>query len=60
MPITIIENIIKSFGDFQGILRASIEQLDDVDGIGEVRAKNIKQGLKRMQEQSIFESRFYK
>jgi diadenylate cyclase len=60
MPLAIVENIIKAFGDFQGIIRASTEQLDDVEGIGEVRAKNIKQGLKRMQEQVIFESRFYK
>jgi hypothetical protein len=31
------------------------EQLDEVDGIGEVRARSIKNGLKRMREQLILE-----
>ena len=41
----------KLLGDFKHIIRATIEELDDVEGIGEVRAKNIKQGIKRMHEQ---------
>jgi len=35
---------------------ASIEQLDEVEGIGEVRARTIKQSLKRMQEQFVFDN----
>ena len=38
------------------ILVADIEALDEVDGIGEVRAKTIKQSLKRMQEQFVFDN----
>lgn len=60
MPIGVIENMNKAFGDFQHIIRASIEELDDVDGIGEIRAKNIKQGIKRMHEQVIYDSKFYR
>jgi diadenylate cyclase len=30
-------------------------ELDDVDGIGEVRAKTIKDGLKRVREQALLE-----
>ncbi len=41
---------------FQHILVADIPQLDEVEGIGEVRAKNIKQSLKRMQEQFVFDN----
>ena len=59
-PINIIDNMLKKFGDFQHIIRASIEELDDVDGIGEVRAQNIKQGIKRMHEQAIYDSKFYR
>ncbi|MDD4562997.1 MAG: DNA integrity scanning protein DisA, partial [Syntrophomonadaceae bacterium] len=33
----------------------SIEELDEVEGIGEVRARSIKNGLKRMQEQQLLE-----
>lgn len=59
-PMNIIDNMLKTFGDFQRIIRASIEELDDVEGIGEVRAKNIKQGIQRMHEQAIYDSKFYR
>ncbi|MCI8587465.1 MAG: DNA integrity scanning protein DisA [Clostridia bacterium] len=56
MPNNIVENLVKSFKSFQHILAAEIQTLDDVEGIGEVRAKNIKQSLQRMQEQFVFEN----
>ena len=56
MPSSIVENLVKSFKSFQHILVAEIPQLDDVDGIGEVRARTIKQSLKRMQEQFVFDN----
>lgn len=55
IPLSIIENLVTRFGLLGHILRASIEELDDVEGIGEVRARSIKNGLKRMQEQLILE-----
>lgn len=56
MPISIVENLVKSFKSFQHILAAEINDLDDVEGIGEVRARTIKQSLQRMQEQFVFEN----
>ena len=56
MPSNIVENLVKSFKSFQHILAADIESLDAVDGIGEVRARTIKQALKRMQEQFAFDN----
>ena len=56
MPSNIVENLIDTFKSFQHILAADIESLDEVDGIGEIRAKTIKQSLKRMQEQFIFDN----
>lgn len=56
MPNNIVENLIKKFKSFQHILSADIPELDEVDGIGEVRARTIKQSLKRMQEQFVFDS----
>ena len=56
MPANIVENLILSFKSFQHILDADIESLDEVDGIGEVRARTIKQSLKRMQEQFLFDN----
>ena len=56
MPNNIVENLVKSFKTFQHIIAADIPALDDVEGIGEVRAKNIKQSIKRMQEQFVFDN----
>ena len=56
MPSNIVENLVKSFKSFQHILDADLQQLDDVDGIGEIRARTIKSSLKRMQEQFVFDN----
>ena len=56
MPNNIVENLVKSFKSFQHIIQADIPALDEVEGIGEIRAKAIKQSLKRMQEQFIFDN----
>lgn len=56
MPSNIVENLVKSFKTFQHIIAADIPALDAVEGIGEVRAKNIRQSIKRMQEQFVFDN----
>ncbi len=56
MPNNIVENLIKKFKSLQHIISADIPELDEVDGIGEVRARTIKQSLKRMQEQFVFDN----
>ncbi len=55
MPSNIVENLIKAFKSFQHILIADIPELDNVEGIGEIRARTIKQSLQRMQEQFVFD-----
>lgn len=55
MPSNIVENLVKAFKSFQHILIADIPELDNVEGIGEIRARTIKQSLQRMQEQFVFE-----
>lgn len=50
LPSTIIENLVNYFEDFQEILDASIEDLDDVEGIGEIRATYIRNGLIKMKQ----------
>ena len=56
MPNSIVEKLVKSFKSFQHILVAEINELNKVDGIGEVRARTIKQTLKKMQEQFAFDN----
>lgn len=56
MPSNIVDNIVKKFKTFQYILAADIPELDEVEGVGEIRAKTVKQSLRRMQEQFIFDN----
>ena len=56
MPSNIVDNLVKAFKSFQHILIADIPALDEVEGIGEIRARTIKQSLKRMQEQFVFDN----
>ncbi|WP_100374418.1 DNA integrity scanning diadenylate cyclase DisA [Bacillus sp. FJAT-45037] len=51
LPPLIIGNLIDKYGDLSSVMFASIEELDEVEGIGEARAKMIKDGLQRIQEQ---------
>jgi diadenylate cyclase len=53
--LPVIDNVVQVFGTLQNILTASIEELDDVEGIGEVRARSIKEGLRRLQQQIVMD-----
>jgi diadenylate cyclase len=55
LPETIIEHIVAHFGDLSRIMRATIRDLDEVEGVGETRAKAIKEGLQRLAEASILD-----
>jgi diadenylate cyclase len=51
----IIERIVDRFVNLQQIMRASITELEQVDGVGQTRAHSVKDGLARLAEASIFE-----
>lgn len=53
LPLIIIENLIDQFQQLPFIIKATVEELDEVDGIGEVRARKIKEGLKLMKDQLL-------
>lgn len=55
LPMPVIENLVDNFEDLQSIIRASVDELDDVDGIGEVRAQAIKDGLRRLRDQVLLD-----
>ncbi len=55
LPQGIIYNLIEYFGSFQAILSASIDELDEVDGIGEIRATYIKNGLIKMKKLAVLD-----
>lgn len=55
IPVNVIENVINNFKELKGVMEASYEELDNVEGIGEARAKAIKNGLRRLREQFMID-----
>ena len=55
LPESVVGRIIDRFGSLQKIMRATIDDLDDVTGVGESRARSIKEGLSRLAETSILD-----
>jgi diadenylate cyclase len=46
---------VSHFGTLQRLLAAGIEELMTVDGVGELRARTVREGLSRLAESSILE-----
>ena len=51
VPVSVIENLVKHFKELKFVIAADTNALDQVEGIGEARAKAIRSGLKRIKEQ---------
>jgi len=52
---TIIERIVERFVNLQQIMRASLGELEQVEGVGVAKARSVKEGMARLAESSIFE-----
>jgi diadenylate cyclase len=50
LPRLVGQKIIQEFGGLEEILAAPNEQLEAIDGVGETRAKDIREGIRRLQE----------
>lgn len=55
LPQPVIENLVEHFACLTHVLSASIEHLDEVEGIGAVRARTIQDGLKRIRNQVLID-----
>lgn len=55
LPPTIIDRLVDHFDSLQRLLAANLEDLMDVDGVGEGRARAVREGLSRLAESSILE-----
>ena len=55
IPEQVIDRIVEHFGTLAKIMRATIDDLDDVEGVGESRARAIKEGLTRLAEASLLD-----
>lgn len=55
MPGAIIERLVEQFDGLQGLMAANLDDLKAVEGIGEQRARTIRESLSRMAESSLLE-----
>ncbi len=55
LPTLVVDRLVEHFGGLQRLLAASIEDLQTVDGVGESRARTVREGLSRVAESSILE-----
>jgi diadenylate cyclase len=55
LPEVVNDRLIGHFGGLQKLLAASIDDLQAVEGVGEARARTIREGLSRLAESSILE-----
>lgn len=55
LPSLVVDNVVDRFQSLDRIMKASIDELDEVEGVGEVRAKLLQEGLRRLSETSLLE-----
>jgi diadenylate cyclase len=53
LPENVIQRLVSKLGGLEGIVRASQRDLEAVEGIGAVRAREIREGLRRLQEHNL-------
>ena len=52
---TILDRVVEHFGGLQKLLAASVEDLQIVDGVGETRARALREAISRLAEVSIID-----
>jgi diadenylate cyclase len=53
LPEGVIKRVVGDFGTLDAVVRASQRDLEAVDGVGAVRAREIREGLRRLQEHNL-------
>jgi diadenylate cyclase len=53
LPDSIIRHVVEQLVNLEAIVRASQRDLEAVDGVGAVRARDIREGLRRLQEHNL-------
>jgi diadenylate cyclase len=53
VPEAIVRHVVRDFGSLDAIIRASHRDLEAVDGVGTIRAREIREGLRRLQEHNL-------
>jgi diadenylate cyclase len=53
LPEAVIRRVVADLGTFDMVVRASQRDLEAVEGVGAVRAREIREGLRRLQEHNL-------
>jgi len=53
IPDAVIRRVAGDFGSLEAVVRASQRDLESVEGVGAVRAREIREGLRRLQEHNL-------
>src|SRR5579884_2194568 len=53
LPVGVVGRVVGRFGSLEAVLRASQRELEAVEGVGAVRAREIGEGLRRLQEHNL-------
>jgi diadenylate cyclase len=53
LPEGVIKKVVTQMGDLESIVRASQRDLEAITGVGTVRAREIREGLRRLQEHNL-------
>ena len=53
LPDGVVKRVVASLDGLEGIVRASQRELESVEGVGTVRAREIREGLRRLQEHNL-------
>jgi diadenylate cyclase len=55
LPRLVGEKVVQELGSLEAILAASESELTDIEGVGQARATDIREGLDRIREVDVFE-----
>ncbi len=55
LPPAVIRRLVSEMDGLEALARASLRELEAVEGVGAVRAREIKEGLRRLQEHNLVE-----
>ena len=53
LPDSVIRHVVSDFSSLEAVIRASHRELEAVEGVGAVRAREIREGLRRLQEHNL-------
>jgi diadenylate cyclase len=53
VPEPLVRRVVTDLGSLDAIVRASQRELESVEGVGSVRAREIREGLRRLQEHNL-------